>query len=136
MGLTESAGDDTESVDDTEYVDEEIFCLDSQIWLDSSHDSTEDTAGRNRPEENAQTCDHYSTQSQSLSSYKLLKDVHKAKEKSERKQTLSCLKHLKPKQMKKFNKSKFLLVNGWNVEEERQSLLQTFEDCVYMDESK
>ena len=133
--LCESAGRDTESVDSTEY--KEMFCMNSQIWLDSSHDNTEDTATRNKSEENAETCDNFSTsRSQSLSSYKLLQDVHKAKEKSERKQTMSCMKHLKPKQMKKFSKSKFLSVNGWNVEEERQSLLQTFEDCVYMDESK
>ena len=74
------------------------------------------------------------TKSQSLCSYKLLRDVNKAKEKSAKKLTLSSIKPVKPKPIKKFNKSKFLSVNGWNVEEERQSLLQAFEDCVYMDE--
>ena len=105
--------------------DEEMFCMDSQIWIDSPAHTVDREGGTKE------------SKSQSLSSYKLLQDVHRANKKSERKQILSCMKDVNPKQLKKFSKSKFLSVNGWNVEtEERESLLQAFENCVYMDESK
>ena len=117
---TDDKKDDAE--DDTK--DEEMFCTDSQIWLDSSTGKVE--KDRKKTER----------KSQSLSSYKLLQDLQRANKKSARKQILSCMKQVNPKQVKKFSRSKFLSVNGWNVDDEKQSLLQSFEDCVYMDESK
>ena len=114
-----SSSSRNESVEHT--TDDEMFCMNNEIWLDSSQSETLGTAVRGE-------------KSQSLSSYKLLQDVHKAKEKSARKQILNSITPVKQNPIKKFSKSKFLSVNGWNVEEERQSLLQAFEDCVYMDE--
>ena len=133
-----SSSSRNESVEDR--TDEDMFCMNNEIWLDSSQSEALGTTVSHNLARSVDTCDDFrrnqirETKSQSLSSYKLLQDVHKAKEKSARKQIQSSIKPVKPKPIKKFSKSKFLSVNGWNVEEEKHSLLQAFEDCVYMDE--
>ena len=71
-----SSSSRNESVEHT--TDDEMFCMNNEIWLDSSQSETLGTAVRGE-------------KSQSLSSYKLLQDVHKAKEKSARKQILSSI---------------------------------------------
>ena len=135
-----SSSSRNESVEHT--TDDEMFCMNNEIWLDSSQSEALGTEVSSNLARSVDTCDDSrtnqmrGTKSQSLSSYKLLQDVHKAKEKSVEKLTLSSIKQVKAKPINKFSKSKFLSVNGWNVEEERQSLLQAFEDCVYMDEGK
>ena len=71
----------------------------------------------------------------SLSSYQLLRDMVRADKAARKEVDYSGAEKNVVEKRRRWSKSKFLAVGGWKVEE-KQSLLQDLQDCVYLEEGK
>ena len=105
-----------------------MFCTNSDIWLET-RDSVKGVE-KQISSENPQTeC----RPPKSLSSYQLLRDMVRADKAARKEVGYPGAEKNDIGNKRRWSKSKFLAVGGWKVEE-RQSLLQDLQDCVYLEE--
>ena len=113
-----------------EKVDEEMFCTNSDIWLD-----TRDSVKGGENQVSSQNPQTECRPPKSLSSYQLLRDMVRADKAARKEVDYSGAEKNVVEKRRRWSKSKFLAVGGWKVEE-KQSLLQDLQDCVYLEEGK